>query len=151
MGWFYCFKLHIIVNLLGEIVAAKVTPAHVDDRKPVPALVKDLEGKLYADKGYISKALVCDLFEKGAELITNVRKNMKAKILSAWDTTMLSRRFIIETINDPLKNVTQIQHSRHRSITGLMLNLIGCLVAYSLKDNNSGLRRADKEFNTMLA
>lgn len=151
MGWFYGFKLHIIVNHLGEIVAAKVTPGNVDDRKPVPQLAKNLCGKLYADKGYISKALGDDLFETGVELITNIKKNMKAKILSAWDRAMLSRRFIIETINDQLKNVTQIEHSRHRSINGFMLNLIGGLVAYSLKKNKPTLKISEKEFNMIVA
>lgn len=151
MGWFYGFKLHIIVNHIGEIVAAKVTPANVDDRKPVPKLAEELNGKLYADKGYISKALGHCLFDQGIELITNVRKNMKAKALSVWDRAMLSRRFIIETINDQLKNVTQIEHSRHRSINGFMINLIGGLVAYSLKDNKPSLNITEREFDLVVA
>ena len=91
MGWFQGFKLHIIVNHLGDILAAKITPANVDDRKPVPELAKDVIGKLYGDKGYISQALSNNLFDKGVELVTNEKKNMKAKLLSAWDRAMLSR------------------------------------------------------------
>ena len=149
MGWFYGFKLHIIVNHLGDILAAKITPANVDDRRPVPELAKGVIGKLYGDKGYISQALSSDLFEKGVELVTNVKKNMKAKLLSAWDRAMLSRRFIIETINDQLKNITQIEHSRHRSVHGFMLNIIAGLIAYSLKDNKPSLRITSEEFSMM--
>ena len=150
MGWFYGFKLHIIVNHVGDIVAAKLTAANVDDRKPVPALAKGLSGKLYGDKGYISQALSSELFDKGVELVTNVKKNMKAKLLSAWDRAMLSRRFIIETINDQLKNITQIEHSRHRSMNGFMLNLIGGLVAYCLKESKPALNLTREEFELLV-
>ncbi len=106
MGWFYGFKFHIITNHLGEIVAAKLTSANTDDRKPVRELSKGLFDKLYADKGYISKALSDDLKADGITLVTTQRKNMKPKILAAWDKAMLSKRFIIETINDQLKNIS---------------------------------------------
>ena len=103
MGWFYGFKLHLIVNHHGGIVAAKVTPANVHDTKPVNEMVHSDMNKLYADKGYISKALSSELLEKGLTLVTNVRNNMKAKAISLWGRAMLLRRFIIETINDHLK------------------------------------------------
>ena len=92
MGWFYGFKLHLIVNHQGGIVAAKITPANVHDTKPVKEMVVDSMDKLYADKGYISKALASDLLERGVTIINNVRKNMKVKALSLWDRAMLSRR-----------------------------------------------------------
>jgi hypothetical protein len=149
MGWFYGFKLHIVVNYRGEIVAAKLTSGNVHDTKPVPALAEGLVDKLYGDKGYISKALEERLFDKGVSLITNVRKNMKAKALSLWDRAMLSRRFIIETINDQLKNISQIEHSRHRSMNGFMVNLMAGLVAYCLKENKPTLNITDVEYNMM--
>jgi len=149
MGWFFGFKLHLIVNYKGEIVAAKLTPGNTHDTKPVPELAKELEGKLYADKGYISKALEGNLFDNGVSLVTNVRKNMKAKVLSMWDRAMLSRRFIIETVNDQLKNISQIEHSRHRSMNGFMLNLMGGLVAYCLKESKPTLNISDVEYNMM--
>lgn len=116
MGWFYGFKLHLIMNHQGGIVAAKIPPANVHDTKPVADMVFSPMDKLYADKGYISKALSSDLLEKGITLVTNVRKNMKAKAISLWDRAMLSRRFIIETINNQLKHISEIEHSRHRSV-----------------------------------
>ena len=149
MGWFYGFKLHLVTNFKGEIVDAKLTTGNVHDTKPVLELAKNLSGKLYADKGYISKMLTANLKEKGVDLITNVRSNMKAKALSLWDRAMLSRRFIIETINDQLKNISQIEHSRHRSPNGFMLNLLAGLVAYCLKENKPSLNLTDLEINTM--
>ena len=150
MGWFYGFKLHLIVNYQGEIVAAKVTTANVHDTKPVALLAQGLTDKLYGDKGYLSKSLETDLFEKGVTLITTVRKNMKAKAMSLWDRAMLSKRFIIETINDQLKNISFIEHSRHRSMNGFMLNLIAGLVAYCLKENKPSLNLTDVERNSMI-
>lgn len=139
MGWFYGFKLHLIVNHLGGIVAAKLTPANVDDRKPVKELSRRLSDRLYGDKGYISQALADDLAQEGITLITGQRYNMKAKELSFFDRAMLSKRFIIETINDQLKNISQIEHSRHRSLHGFMLNLLGGLIAYSHKEDKPAL------------
>lgn len=139
MSWFYGFKLHLIINHLGEIVAATLTPGNVDDRTPARELAEGLTGRLYADKGYISKTLAEDLATQGTTLITGVRKNMKAKAHSLWDKIMLSKRFIIETVNDQLKNISQIEHTRHRSLHGFMLNLLGGLVAYCLKEDKPSL------------
>ncbi len=114
MGWFCGFNLHLIVNHLGEVVAAKVSTTNTHDTKPVEPLVVYLPDKFYGGKGYLSKALEANLFEKGVTLITTVRKNMKSKAMSLWDRAILTRRFIIETINDQLKNISFIEHSRHR-------------------------------------
>ena len=150
MGWFYGFKLHLIVNYQGEIVAAKVTTGNVHDTQPVKELAEGLTDKLYGDKGYLSKALAADLFEKGVTLVTTVRKNMKAKAISLWDRAMLSKRYIIETINDQLKNISYIEHSRHRSMNGFMLNLLAGLVAYCLKKNKPACNLTDVERNSMV-
>jgi len=116
----------------------------------VPELAKGLADKLYGDRGYLSKALEEKKFQSGVSMITNVRKNMKAKALSLWDRAMRSRRFIIETINDQLKNISQIEHPRHRSINGFMLNLMGGLVAYCLKERKPTLKMTEVEHNMMV-
>ena len=149
MGWFYGFKLHLIVNHKGEILATKLTPCNVDDRKPVPDLTKDLFGKLYGDKGYVSKALGEQLFDQGVEFKTNVRSNMKARAIALWDKIMLRKRFIIETVNDQLKSITQIEHSRHRSMHGFMLNLIGSLIAYCHKKDKPTIRIDESDMKTL--
>lgn len=118
---------------------------NVDDRAPIPAMTDDLFGKLYGDKGYISKALSGELWEKGVELITTVRKNMKKKFISLWDRAILKKRFIIETVIDQLKNISYIEHSRHRSMHGFILNLLGGLIAYCLKDEKPSLNLSAEE------
>ena len=90
------------------------------------------------------------MFDKGVTLITTVRKNMKAKAMSLWDRAMLSKRFIIETINDQLKNISFIEHSRHRSVNGFMLNLLAGLVAYYLKKDKPSLNISDVELNSVV-
>lgn len=129
-GWFYGFKLHLVVNELGDILACCVTPANIDDRQPVEKLTTHLTGKLFGDKGYLSSKLFKQLFKRGLQLITKIRKNMKNKLMVMSDKLMLRKRAIIETINDQLKNISQIEHSRHRSVTGFMLNVLSGLVAY---------------------
>ena len=145
MGWFYGFKLHLIINHKGEILGTKLTAGNVDDRKPVPEMAKGLFGKLYGDKGYVSKALKSKLFDQDVELITNVRKNMKPIAIALWDKLMLRKRFIIETVNDQLKSITEIEHSRHRSPNGFMINLIGSLIAYCHKKDKPTIRIDESE------
>ena len=89
MGWSFGFKLHLIINYLGQIVSLKFTKGNEDDRKPVPELADGLFGKLYGDKGYISKELTGELLEKGVELITSIRGNMKKRFISLWDRALL--------------------------------------------------------------
>jgi hypothetical protein len=149
MGWSFGFKLHLIINHLGEIVSLKLTKGNVDDRQPVPEMADSLFGKLYGDKGYISKALSGELLDKGVELITTIRKNMKKKFISLWDRAILKKRFIIETVNDQLKNISYIEHSRHRSIHGFMLNLLGGLIAYCLKNDKPSLDLTAQEFELL--
>ena len=55
MGWVYGFKLHTVINHLGEIVDICITSGNLHDTKMVPKLSKHLFGYLFGDKGYISK------------------------------------------------------------------------------------------------
>ena len=139
MGWFFGFKVHIVINECGELIAWTVTPGHTDDRKPVPKLIRSVLGKLFADKGYISQSLFDQLFKQGIQLITTVRSNMKNKLMPLWDRILLRKRFIIETINDQLKNISQIEHSRHRSVSNFLINLIAALIAYQLQPKKPAL------------
>ncbi len=114
MGWFFGVKLHLVINDRGELLAVRVTPGNVDDRKPVPALVKRLWGKLFGHKGYISKALKDQLRLQGIELITRLKANMKNQLMLLNDKLLLRKRAIIESVLDQLKNISQIEHTRHR-------------------------------------
>lgn len=141
-GWFYGFKLHIIVNDRGELLAVRMTPGNVSDanKDVVTGLAKDLQGKLFADKGYISQELFEALWQQGLKLVTNVRKNMRNRLLPLMDKLLLRRRFIIETVNDHLKNNEQIEHSRHRSLANFSTNVLAGLVAYQLQPKKPSLR-----------
>lgn len=131
MGWFYGLKLHLVINDCGEILACQITPANVDDRKPVPALCKHLFGKLIADRGYISQPLFEQLLDTfNVQLITRLRKNMKNRLMSLFDKLLLRKRAIIESVFDQLKNISQIEHTRHRCPINAFINIIAGLIAY---------------------
>lgn len=130
LGWFYGFKLHLVINEYGEVLAFTLTPGNVDDRKPTPRLVRRLFGKLFGDKGYLSQALFEQLLQHGLQLITAVRAKMKNRLMLLCDKLLLRKRYIIETINDQLKNQSQIEHSRHRSPVNFVLNVVAGLIAY---------------------
>lgn len=132
MGWFFGFKLHLICNERGELLNFMITPGDVDDRKPLEykAFVDAIYGKLVGDKGYISKGLLLRLFVDGIQLITKLKSNMKGALMAVSDRLLLRKRAIIETVNDELKNIAQIEHSRHRSFENFVVNLLGALAAY---------------------
>lgn len=133
MGWFHGFKLHIIINDKGEILNFTITQANVDDRAPLKKkrFLDKIYGKLYADKGYIGKDLMKLLFNDGLHLITHIKNNMKNSLMTMSDKILLRKRSIIETVNDELKNICQIEHSRHRSFTNFLSNIVAGLIAYS--------------------
>ena len=131
MGWCYGFKLHLLVNDCGDLLACHLTAANVDDRTPVPALTAGVTGKLIGDRGYISQALFDTLFAQGLQLVTKIRKNMKNKLMPLWDKLLLRKRALIESLIDQLKNLCQIAHSRHRSVANFLVNLVAGLIAYT--------------------
>lgn len=141
MGWFFGFKLHILINDRAEIMAVRITPGNVDDRKPLKAMAKGLKGKLFADKGYISKPLFEDLWQEGLQLITGIRKNMRNHLMPLFDKLMLRARFILETTLDVLKQVQGLEHSRHRSPINAFVHVLSCIVAYSLKPQKPKIKR----------
>jgi len=132
MGWFYRFKLHLVCNEKGELLNFSLTKGNVDDRNQdvLNVLTKDLFGKLFADKGYISQKLFEVLFNDGVHLVTGIKSNMKNSLMSVRDKILLRKRSVIETINDELKNICYIEHSRHRSTHNFIMNIISALVAY---------------------
>jgi hypothetical protein len=146
IGWFFGFKLHLIINDKGELLSFQVTSGNTDDRIPVKDLVKDIFGKIYGDKGYISAELFEELFEDGVQLITPLRKNMHNRLLPLMDKIMLRKRSLIETVNDQLKNISQISHSRHRSVLNFMVNIMAGLIAYTHQEKKPSLNLLDEEY-----
>lgn len=145
VGWFYGFKLHLIINDQGELLNVCFTPGNVSDQTPVPRLAQKLFGKLVGDKGYISQKLFEQLFSRGLQLITRIRENMKNRLMLLWDKLLLRKRAVVETVLDQLKNISQIEHSRHRSVVNYFTDIIAGLIAYTYREKLPSLRMRDAE------
>jgi hypothetical protein len=132
MGYFYGFKLHLVINEKGEIINFVITQANVDYREPLKnkRFIKKLSGKLYGDKGYVSAPLAQQLIIDGIALITGIRNNMKNILMEMSDKILLRKRSIIETVNDELKNICPIEHSRHRSFGNFISNTLAAIATY---------------------
>ena len=132
MGWFFGFKLHLICNEKGELLNFMITPGDIDDREPLKykAFMEFIYGKLVGDKGYIGKELFQRLFVNGIQLVTKLKSNMKGALMSVSDKLLLRKRAIIETVNDELKNIAQVEHSRHRCFDNFIVNMLGAIAAY---------------------
>jgi Transposase DDE domain len=144
MGWFFGFKLNLIINEQGGLLAVKLTAGNVDDRRYVSEMSNEIYGKLFGDKGYISQKLFEELWERGLKLVTNVRSNMKNKLMPMIDKILLRKRSIIETVNDQLKNISQIEHTRHRSVWNFMVNLLCGLIAYTFQEKKPHITGVDE-------
>ena len=145
MGWFYGFKLHLIVNDKGELLAVQLTPGNIDDRKPVPQMTKNLWGKLVGDRGYLSQALFAQLFARGLQLITPIRKSMQNRLVVLEDKLLTRKRFVIGTTVDQLKNISQIEHVRNRGTTNFIVNLIAGLIAYTWQAKKPSLHLSEDD------
>jgi hypothetical protein len=145
VDWFFGFKLHVVTNDCGELLNVRLTPGNVDDRRPVPELVKELFGKLFADRGYISQTLFETLYDQQLQLVTKLRQKMKNRLMLMFDKIMLRKRAIIESVVDQLKNISQIEHSRHRSVANCFVNLLAGLVAYTFREKKPSLNIRVKE------
>ena len=140
VDWFFGFKLHLVINHMGELVSFCMTKGHVSDSQPIEQLFKNLQGLAAGDKGYISKEKADRLAQKGLRLITKVRRNMKKQILTGFEKFFLAQRGIVETVIGQLKEICQIEHSRHRRPDNFLVNLVSGLVAYMLKPRKPAIR-----------
>jgi Transposase DDE domain len=140
MGWCFGFKLHLVVHDCGELLGCCLTPAHRHDVKLLPKLSKRLFGKLFGDKGYLSQPMFEQLLQHGVQLITRLKSNMKNRLMPLSDKLLLRKRAIIESVTDQLKNISQIEHTRHRSPLNFCINLICGLIAYSHQPKKPSLR-----------
>ena len=144
MGWFYGFKLHLIINEKGDLLGFELTPGNTDDRQPLSALSADrFFGNLYGDKGYISKDLREMLSEQGIHLFYKVRKNMKPLDLSVSDEVLLKKRVIIESVIKELKTQTVLEHSRHRSFVNFRVNVVSALIAYQFLETKPSVNLSE--------
>ena len=140
MGWFFGFKLHIVTNERGHLLGVTLTKGNVDDRKVVKTLCKNLKGSLFGDKGYISKNLFEEMMAIGLRIVTALRTKMKNKIMTFNDNELLKKRSMIESVFHILKDILQVNHTRHRSPVNFMVNIIAALSAYCLYPNKPGIK-----------
>ncbi len=143
MGWFYGFKLHLVINSMGELLGVELTPGNTDDRTPVAAWVELLSGKLYGDRGYISAPLRQQLASQDVDLLYKVRKNMDPLALSQTDEVLLKKRTLIESVIRELKSQTQVEHTRHRSFENFQVNVVSALIAYTYLEKKPSLNLRD--------
>ncbi len=153
IGYFYGFKLHIVTNEIGQIIDFVITTANTDDRSPLKNgnILSNIWGKLYGDKGYVSQTLFENLFNIGTFFTTGKRRNMKNQLMNLYDKIMLRKRSIIETINDQLKNICMIEHSRHRSFHNFINNILSGIVAYSFLPEKPTAKFYEENNNDLLA
>jgi hypothetical protein len=149
VGWYFGFKLHLIINDRGQLLAFALTEGNIDERKPLPQMAKGLFGKLFGDRGYVSQELFEQLYRQGLELIAKRRKNMKNSLVKLMDKILLRKRAIIESVNDQLKNICQVEHSRHRSHFNCLVNLVAGLIAYSYHPKKPSLDLDNKGFQAL--
>ena len=132
MGWFFGFKLHLLINHKGQLMAFRITAGNKDDRKPLEAMSAALQGKIFSDKGYLSQLLLERLWQRGLHLVTGIRRNMKNYLMPMLDKILLRKRCIIETLFDKLKSSLSLEHTRHRSPINALVHILSCLAAYTL-------------------
>ena len=128
-GWFLGFKLHLIINDKGQVMAVRITTGNTDDRKPLEAMIAELEGKAFADKGYITKPLLQRLRQRGLHPITGIRRNRKNCPLPILVNVLPRKRFIIGTLFGKLKSSMGLEHTRHRSPINAFVHILSCIAA----------------------
>lgn len=141
MGWFYGFKLHLLINPRGEVMNIAITKGNVTDINMLETLVKALMEKVYGDKGYISSKVFERLLNKGMQLVTGIKKTMKNKLMDLQDKVMLRKRSLIETVFDYLKNKFNLEHSRHRSPINFLIHILSTVIAYQFLKTNLQLQK----------
>ena len=146
LGWFYGFKLHLIINDKGRLLDFLLTPGNVDDRASLKYMSshKRIFSKLFGDREYISKDLFKQLFIDGVHLVTRLKKGMKNALMLQHDKIMIRKRSLIETVNDQLKNICQIEHTRHRFFPNFIINLLSALAAFSFFDKKPSINTAEE-------
>lgn len=142
VGWFFGLKLHTILNTKGEIVRLILTPGNTCERKALLHMSAGLTGKLFGDKGYVSKKLFNQLFQQKLTLYTKLKKGMKQMLMGLQEKIMLMKRGFIETVFSSIKVLNIFEHHRHRSLTNAFCHWLSALISYQLRDDKPSLEKA---------
>ena len=147
MGWFYGFKVHFIINHLGEIISFYLTAGNIADNNTclLKKLTNNIVGKLFGDKGYIiNQQLFTELYQRGLHIVTKIRKNMKNILMNIGDKLHLRKRGTIESSIGILKESFDIEHSRHRSPSNFLCHIFSALAAYCFKEKKPSIIRSKR-------
>lgn len=138
--WFFGFKAHLVINQYGQLVNFVLTPGNVADNNGnlLTTLLADLQGKCFGDRGYLTK-LFDQFYQQGLHIITKLRRKMKNALMPLGDKLGLRKRGLIESVNDLLISVFDIEHTRHRSPFNAHINVLGGLIAYCFYDNKPSI------------
>lgn len=138
-GWFFGLKLHLVIDPCGNLIKVSFSSGNKDDRKALRQMITGIFGKMFGDRGYVSKELFEDLYSQGIELITRVKKGMKNMLMTMMDKVMLLKRALIETVIGKLKFLGKLEHSRHRSVTNAFCHMIANLINYQCQDDKPSI------------
>jgi hypothetical protein len=109
----------------------ELTPANVSDNNAelLQKIFDGLKSTCYGDKGYLSKPF--DYFyQNGLKIVTKIRSNMKNVSMRLDEKINLKKRAVIESVNDILMSVFDIEHTRPRSPVNAIMYTFGALAAY---------------------
>ena len=139
-GWFFGFKLHLIINQYGEMVNFLFTPTNVVDnnQQVLQAQLQGLKGKCYGDRAYLS-SLFEQFYQQELQLVTKIRSKMKNKLMCLEDKLRLRKRALIESVNDIIMSVFDLEHTRHRSAKNAYTHMLAALTAYCFYDNKPAI------------
>lgn len=140
MGWFLGFKAHLVINQYGQLVNFVLTPGNVADNNAglLTELLADLQGKCFGDRGYLTK-LFAQFYQQGLQIVTKLRGKMKNALMPLGDKVGLRKRGLIESVNDLLTSVFDLEHTRHRSPFNAHVNVLGGLIAYCFCDKKPSI------------
>ena len=135
-GWFYGLKLFLVINAYGEILKCLITPANIADNnlEMMKKVFKNLKGYVFADKGFISQPAFEHFYQAGLKIVTTIRRNMKNKLLSMFEKLCRMKRGVIESVNDLLMTLCDIDHTRHRSPINCIAHAYAGVAAYTYLD-----------------
>lgn len=140
MGWFFGFKLHLVVNQIGQVVAFDLTTGNVADNNQnlLKKLLANLQGYCIGDKGYHTK-LFAFFYENGLHLLTKPKKNMKHRITTEYHNKLIDKRGLIESVFDILTSVCDLEHTRHRNPDNAFAHMIAAVIAYQYLNKKPAL------------
>lgn len=140
MGWFYGLKAHLVINQYGQLVNFVLTPGNVADNNGavLTEALAGLQGQCFGDRGYLTK-LFAEFYQQGLQLVTKLRRRMKNMLMPLADKLKLRRRGLIESVNDLLTSVFDVEHTRHRSPVNALVNILAGLLAYCFYEHKPAI------------